>query len=99
MSVASILVDAINSGGGRKRAQATVSIVDDQGNQVANATVTGDFRGDFNEPGLSQDTDGSGAALFTGSDTKKGRTTFEFCVTGVTHDTLDPLLDEVCAPY
>jgi len=60
MSVASILAEVISEGGGNKRPWATVSIVDDQGNPVGSAEVTGVFSGDATGPSGSEFTDGNG---------------------------------------
>jgi monoamine oxidase len=89
MSVASILAKVIGEGGGNKRPRATVSIVDDQGNPVGSATVTGTFTGDAADPSETAGiTNGSGTAVLNSDDSKKGRVKFTFCVTDVEHATL-----------
>jgi len=56
--------------------------MDDLGNAVAGAAVTGTFSGGINESGTAS-TGGSGTASITSEDTKKGGLSFTFCVTGV----------------
>ena len=70
-----------------------------QGSLVGSATVTGEFNGDFNEPDLSEVTDGSGTAVFISDSTKKGRTMFEFCLTNVEHESLTFQPGDDCTPY
>ena len=89
MSVASILAQVIGEGGGQKRPRATVTIIDNQGNPAGSATVTGVFTGNATGPSGSELTNGSGVAVFNSDSTKKGKVKFEFCVTGVTHTTLN----------
>ena len=93
MFVASIVVDAINQGGGEKRPQATVTIVDDQGSLVGSATVSatvsGAFIGDDNDMVSGDTAAGSGSVLFVSGDTKKGRIQFTFCVDNVEHALLE----------
>jgi hypothetical protein len=85
MSVASILAQVIGEGGGQKRPRATVLIVDNQGNLLDNATVSGEFDGSAAAPSV---TNGSGMAVLNSETTKKGKVNFEFCVTTVTHASL-----------
>jgi len=82
MHVAGITVLTVNAGKGRKNARAQVSVMDDLGNAVAGAAVTGTFSGGINESGTAS-TGGSGTASITSEDTKKGGLSFTFCVTGV----------------
>ena len=88
MSVASILAQVISEGGGQKRPRATVLIVDDQGNPVGSATVTGEFTGSAADPSESEVTNGSGLAVLNSESTKKGKVNFTFCVINVTHASL-----------
>jgi hypothetical protein len=88
MSVASILPKVIGEGGGNKRPQATVNIVDDQGNPAGSATVTGEFIGNAADPSESEVTNGSGTAVLNSDNTKKGKVKFTFCVTNVEHASL-----------
>jgi len=82
-----IVVDRENLGQGFKRGRATITIQDNAGNPVANATVTGDFSGKTNEAGISGVTDGNGVVvLFSSSEKGGGEWCFE--VTNVTHPSL-----------
>ncbi|MEZ4701273.1 MAG: PKD domain-containing protein [Rhodothermales bacterium] len=89
MHIASILIDAIRKTGERGRfAEATVNVVDADGNVVPGVSVTGEFYGFITETGKGPElTDGNGDAVFV-SDTNGSRRrilneTF-FCVTDVT---------------
>jgi hypothetical protein len=86
MHVASITVGTRNAGGGQKYAQATVTIVDDQGNPVGSATVTGTFSGDVS--GSAGGATGGGGSVTLEAGPKKGRLSFTFCVDSVSHSTL-----------
>jgi len=86
MHVASITVGTRNAGGGQKYARATVTLVDDQGNPVGSATVTGTFSGDVSGTD-SGATGGSGSVTLETGPTK-GRLNFTFCVDSVSHSTL-----------
>ena len=88
MSVASIALDALNVGGGKKRPRATVHMVDDQGNPAGSATVAGEFTGGAADPGASGVTDSNGRAILDSDNTKKRNLRFTFCVTDVTHASL-----------
>ncbi len=87
MHVDSIVLGTVAAGQGKKRGQATVTILDNQGNPVSNAQVTGSFTGDFNETQAAT-TNGSGVAVLTTNGSKKGSVSFSFCVDNVTHATL-----------
>ena len=86
--VGDIVVTKQNQGAGNKRGVATVTIVDDLGDPVADATVTGNFSGKTSDVGLSGTTDANGQVTFFSSSAKGGG---EWCfeVTVVTHSTLD----------
>jgi thermitase len=84
--VQSITLSTPSAGRGRKHAQATVIIVDDLGNPLNGATVSGSFSGDFVEA-LAATTDGNGSVTLTTTATAKGGVTFGFCVDDVTHAT------------
>jgi hypothetical protein len=81
--VQSIVASTINAGQGNKHGQAVVVIVDNNGNTVGSADVTGTFTGDFNEAGLVGTTNGSGSATITTTGTAKGKIAFQFCVDSV----------------
>jgi len=86
--VDSIVLSQVNAGAGKKRGRATVTIKDNNGDLVANATVTGQFTGDFNETD-SAVTNSSGVAVIdTVATVKAPSVSFTFCVTNVTHATL-----------
>ena len=87
MSVTSIIVDTLNTGGGNKSPRATVTIQDDQGNPVGSVTVDGTFTGDGAGSG-SDTTNGAGSAVLVSSGSKKGRVNFTFCITNVSGGTL-----------
>jgi hypothetical protein len=82
--VASITV--VQTGNGpNKRAQATITVQDENGQPVPNATVAGDFTGTFNEPGRTGTTNSSGVATITSNGKTGGTVTATFCVTNITH--------------
>lgn len=87
-SVSSIVVTTVNVGGGNKKGQATVTVVNNCGSPVANATVTGDFTGKISQSGVSAVTNSSGVAVLQTTDSAKGTVTVTFCVTNVTHASL-----------
>ncbi len=98
VDVGSVTVTTVNVGKGIKRGQATVVVVDDLGGPVAGATVTGNFTGTFNEPGVSgPPTDATGTTVIQTTETVKGGVSVTFCVTGVTHPTLNDWTGPVCA--
>ncbi|HEV8369004.1 MAG TPA: xyloglucanase [Pyrinomonadaceae bacterium] len=85
--VDSIVVTTVSGGGNKKKGQATVTIKDNCGNSVANATVTGNFTGSINQT-VSSVTNASGVATLTTTNTTTGTVSITFCVTNVTHATL-----------
>ncbi len=89
MSVASIVAVTIGEGKGQKHPQATVNIVNDKGKPVRGATVTGDFIGHAASSDISGATNGFGNAVLDSTATKKGKVNFKFCVTNVSHTTLN----------
>ncbi|MDH5446397.1 MAG: multicopper oxidase domain-containing protein [Gammaproteobacteria bacterium] len=89
MQVGSVTLTTTNAGGGNKVGTATVVILDNLGNPVANAIVTGDFTGDITEAGASGPaTDTAGSTVINTTGTARGGVTLQFCVTSVTHPTL-----------
>lgn len=86
MHVDSIVVAKQNEGGGSKSAVATVTIVDETGAAVGNATVSGEFTGDVTDTD-SGVTAGDGTVTLQSNPTS-GRLKFTFCVTDVTHASL-----------
>jgi hypothetical protein len=98
VGVGSVLVTTVNIGQGNKRGRATVVIVDDLGGFVGGATVTGDFTGSFSEPGVSgSPTDAIGTTVIDTQGTRKGSVSLTFCVTSITHSTLNDWTGNVCA--
>ena len=88
MHVASIVTGTQGAGKGSKAGTATVTIVDNNGNPVAGATVTGTFGGDVSGS-ASGATGADGAVTLVSGTTAKGKNlTVTFCVSGVTHATL-----------
>jgi PKD repeat protein len=82
MHVSAILLSGENAGKGAKQGRATVTVLDDLGNPISGATVTGTFSGDLNET-RSATTNASGVAVLTSVGSAK-RLSFGFCVDGVT---------------
>jgi len=91
--VGDVAVVVVNLGKGQKQGQATITIVDDAGNPVANATVTGDFTREKGngvelvDQGAMGVTNGSGQA-FISSSSLKGGGDWCFEVTSVSHGSL-----------
>ena len=89
VQVGSITVSTVNVGQGSKIGRAVVVVQDDQGGLVANAVVSGEFTGSYNEViTASTPTDTNGSTTIDTSSTAKGGVSFTFCVTGITHNTL-----------
>ena len=84
--VDSIVLSTVNGSQGKKYGRATVTIKDNLGNPVSDATVTGDFTGSFSET-QSGVTDANGVAVLTTTASVRNPS-FTFCVTNVTHATL-----------
>ena len=80
--VAGVTTGIAGAGKGAKAGTATVQVVDDLGNPVAGATVTGTFSGTFNETGTGT-TDGAGSVTLTTSGSSKGTISLDFCVDDV----------------
>ena len=82
-SVSSIVLGTVNVGRGSKLGEARVAMIDNLGNPVVGATVTGTFEAPFNES-PSATTDASGVATLSTQSSQKGGFTFTFCVDDVT---------------
>ncbi len=80
--VESINTGVIGIGQGRKKATASVKIIDDLGNSVSSATVSGTFSGTFNES-VSGLTGSDGTVSFESTGSKKGSVIVDFCVDNV----------------
>jgi subtilisin family serine protease len=87
LHVGSIVVTTVNAGRGVKKGRAEVLIVDDAGNPVSNAAVSGTFSGSLNES-ASDTTNSSGLAVLETTASAKGKVAITFCVDGVTHASL-----------
>ena len=87
MHVASIVTGTANAGQGSKYGTATVTIVDDLGGLVANASVTGTFSGTFSDQ-ITAATDANGVALLQTVSTAKGGVVVDLCVDQVVHASL-----------
>lgn len=93
MSIAEIDINSIRKSGFRGRfGEAVVTIVDDNGDPVASATVSGEFYGVSGEPVPPNEvTDGNGVAVFETASNYSNRTIrndLEFCVNTLTHASL-----------
>ena len=103
VQVDSISLSTVGRGKGQKSGRAVVVVTDDQGNPVQGATVTGDFTGSYNESGLTGDTDANGSTTIDTPGTAKGGVSFTFCVTGITHTTLQDFAPgaggEICSSF
>lgn len=87
MHVQSISLSVLSFTAGWKKAEATVTILDNLGNPVSDANVTGTFTGSWNET-ISAATNASGEAVLITNTQIKGRETYSFCVDNVTHASL-----------
>jgi hypothetical protein len=83
LTVDSIVTDTVRGDKGQEYGRATVKIVDNCGNPVSNATVTGSFTGDFDEP-KGGATNESGIVVFQTS-TQMKKPSFGFIVEDVAH--------------
>lgn len=96
VEVGSITLSTVIQGKGFKRGRAVVVVIDDQGNLIEGATVYGEFVGDFVEP-KSGVTDDGGNITFDTTQSLKGSFSFGFCVTSITHPTLEDFVGpDVC---
>lgn len=85
--VSNVSTGTESAGKGQKYGTASVTITDDLGNPVGDATVTGDFSGTWSET-QSATTDANGVASFITSTSASGGVTVNFCVSGITDTTL-----------
>ena len=88
MHVQSVTVTTVNVGKGEKKGHAQVVIVDNNGDPVLGALVTGSFSGDLNEQNPPMPTDANGQAVIETTGTAKGGVSIMFCVDNVMHTTL-----------
>jgi hypothetical protein len=87
MHVAAVALSTVNAGQGNKKGQAVALIVDNLGDPVGTATVTGTFSGSFNESQAGV-TASDGSATLTTVQQLKGNVSVQFCVETVEHDSL-----------
>ena len=80
--VESIVATTVNAGRGNKYGQVQVSVIDDLGNPVSGASISGTFTGTFNEAAVEV-TDATGVATLSTVATAKGGVSFTFCVDDV----------------
>jgi hypothetical protein len=100
VSVNSIVPDRQRGSRGRSFGRVTVTVVDNCGYAVANATVYGTFTGDYNET-LTATTNAQGVATFT-TTTQAKKPAYTFCVddivkAGLTYRSVDNVED--CDSY
>ncbi len=96
VEVDSVTVSVVSVGRGAKRGQAEIVVVDDFGDPISGATVSGSFTGSFNESVNSGPTDNQGRTTVQTSATAKGGVTVTFCATTVTHPTLNDWAGDLC---
>jgi len=96
LDVGSITVSTANAGKGQKIGVADIVVVDDLGNPVEGATVSGEFSGDINEIiSTSPATDANGQTSVSTTNTAKV-SSLTFCVTAIAYDGLEDFSGEVC---
>lgn len=83
MFVSSVVTGTANAGGGKKYGTATVTIINNLGNAVSGAVVSGTFSGTFNEA-ASGTTNSNGQVTLQTTASAKGTVTVNFCVNNVT---------------
>lgn len=90
VQVQSITVSTVGIGQGFKIGRAEVVVEDDLGGLVSGAVVSGEFTGTFTETVSASDpTDANGLTVIDTTGSAKGSVSVTFCVTGITHPTLD----------
>lgn len=82
--VASIITGTSSVGGGKKIGTADVAVVDNLGNPVAGAVVSGTFSGTFSES-ASATTGSDGIAFLSTTQVAKGTVTVDFCVDDIVY--------------
>ncbi len=93
LALGSITVSSVKAGSGQQRGRAIVTVEDDTGSLVQGAIVTGQFSGSFTGPQTTiGPTAADGSVTFDSSQTINSwyPVTFEFCVTAISLDGLDP---------
>ena len=84
VSVASISVST-RSRGPWRNGEASVTVVDSDGNTVSGATVTGTFSGDVGGTVSSEATGSNGVAFLESDRVRQNSISFEFCVDSISH--------------
>ena len=87
MHVNSLVASTVAAGKGRKAGVVEIIVVDNLGNPVAGATVTGTFTGAFTGT-KSGVTDAAGRVVINADGSAPNPGKFTFCVSGITHATL-----------
>ena len=87
MHVQQVLVTTVSVSAGWKQGRADVLVVNEHGNPVSGAVVTGAFSGGLNQT-ASGTTGADGVAVLTTFQTAKGSFPLTFCVTGITKSPL-----------
>lgn len=97
VEVGSITVSTANAGKGSKTGVADIVVVDDLGNPVQGAVVSGEFSGDITESVTSSATNANGQTSVSTTQSAKVRS-LTFCVTAIvdTNGVLDPFAGSVC---
>jgi hypothetical protein len=97
VQVGSITVSTVSAPKGAKYGRAAIHVVDNLGNAVGGALVSGQFTGDITESVTQAQTDGSGNVTVTTSQSAKPLSVLTFCVTSITHATLQDFSGSVCS--
>jgi FtsP/CotA-like multicopper oxidase with cupredoxin domain len=96
VQVGSIAVSTESAGKGLKFGRADIVVVDDQGNPVPDALVSGQFTGDIVEDVIDAQTDNNGSVTVITSQSAKRIKSLTFCVTSITHGTLQDFSGSIC---
>ena len=96
VQVGSITVSTVSAPKGAKYGRAAIHVVDNLGNPVGGALVSGQFTGDITESVTQAQTDGSGNVTVTTSQSAKPLSVLSFCVTSIMHPTLQTFSGSVC---
>jgi FtsP/CotA-like multicopper oxidase with cupredoxin domain len=99
VNVGSVTLSTAGAGRGQKAGQATITVVDDLGNPVTNALVSGEFTGDFTGTVTQADTGNNDSVAVRSDNTVSNKTknpAFQFCVTSIEHGTLVNYTGQFC---
>lgn len=78
-----------NAGRNVKHGRADIVVVDDPGNPVRGALISGQFTGDIQEDVIEAQTNNNGSATVITSQAVKPLKNLTLCGTYIAHDTLD----------